>query len=117
MAQDQKALRQQCDNLEHGITTITGTQQTLSHDLRGFMQQLGPLLSLAQQQALPPQTNGGAASPAPTAATPTPTAAPPPTPLPAESGGGAALPGGDTNMAFAPIRQPATSHGGPYSPN
>ena len=118
MAEDQKALRQQCDNLEHGITTIAGAQQTLSQDLRGFMQQMGPLISLAHQQTPSPPANGGPAPPAvPPVASPTPAVTAPLTTQPAEGGGGAAPPSGDTSMAFAPIRQPAASHGGPYSPN
>ena len=59
MADDHKALRRQCDNLETGIQTPSGAQHTLSHDLRGFMQQMGPLISLAQQQTASSPTGGG----------------------------------------------------------
>ena len=79
------------------------------------MQQLGPLLTLAQQQATPPPAHGGPAPPAPTPAAPAPAAAPQLAPSPSDNGVGAAPPGGDTSMAFAPIRQPTASHGGPYS--
>ena len=58
MANDHKALRLQGTNLEHGIQTINGAQAHMSQDLRSFMQQMGPLLALAQQQPHTPPQEG-----------------------------------------------------------
>ena len=118
MAEDHKALRRQCDNLETGIHTISGAQTTLSHDLRGFMQQMGPLLSLAQQQAANSPTGSGHPATADTPpSAPTPALASP-TGVPPAGGGGTseATATGDGGFPFAPVRQPPTIHSGPYSP-
>ena len=116
MADDQKALRQQCDNLEQGINTIAGTQHTLSDDLKGFMQQLGPLISLAHQQAANPLATGGSPPPAAPTATPlTPAAAPPTGPSSAAGGAEEVAVAPDAGSTFAPVRQSPTGHGGPYA--
>ena len=122
MADDHKALRRRCNNLEHGIHTISGAQTNMSQDLRNFMQQMGPLLALAQHQPHVGPTGGVAPAPAAepaSSATPRPAAptADAPPRAPSEGAAAAAVPqAADGAPSFALVRQATTVHSGPYSP-